>query len=242
MNTFGKHFLRLEGGIMVPPSRVNLSKIGMVDLDVKTKTPPLADSTMTTLPTTIVHAPYFEKPSTASKAMGISTDDPDALVKLAAKLQGLENKLADMKRANEYVRKGDIASLRKFGYSEEGIEALFNKDDDTEDGYTKSDFSKIHASIRRTKQRIVTLNELAGHKTKKEITARYTYVECMETSRVIFSFASKPQTWVRELMLRHGFRYTKETNTWQRMLTKNALFSANFLRKELDKENVSFFE
>jgi len=241
MNLFGKRHLRLQSGILVPPSRVSLSKIGVLDSGASTKKPLLSDSPMTTLPT-IVHAPYFEKPSKASKPTGISTDDPDALIKLASKLQGLENKVFDMKRANEYVRAGDIASLRKFGYSDEGIEALFNKADDTEDGYTKSDFSKIHASIRRTKKRIAELNELAGHKTKTENTSRYTYTECMKTSRIIFSFVSKPQVWVRELMLRHGFRYTKASNTWQRMLTKNAIFSANFLRKELDKENVSFFE
>ena len=200
----------------------------------------LDDSAMPIIPQP-VHAPYFEKPVKSQPAK-IATDDPEALMKLATKLQGLENQAADMKRANEYVRKGDIDSLRKLGYSSEAIEKLFNTDDDKEGGYSKSEFSRLYASMRRVKVRIAELNNLAGRQSVTETNDRYMYQECMETCRILFTFARKPQAWVRELMSRHGFRFSSNTNTWQRMLTNEAILSANFLRKELVKEKVNFFE
>lgn len=202
--------------------------------------PILDDVAMSNLLPQITHPPYFEKVPVTKQA-DIASDDPDALAKLSLKLLGLENQIADMKRANAYVRAGDIDGLRKYGYSSEGIEKLFNTDD-SEGGYTKRDFSRIYASVRRVKTRVAELNALAGRQSVTETTERYMYRECMDSCRILITFSRKPLPWVRELMGRHGFRFHHDTNTWQRMLTKNAIYSTNFLRKELDKKEVKFFE
>ncbi len=184
------------------------------------------------------HAPYFEKPPAA--AVSIAANDPEAINKLSVKLTGLENKLADMRRANEYVRAGDVSSLKLLGYSVEGIADLFERPGD-EEGYSRAEFTRLHSTIKKTKARIEELTAIAGRVTVTEQTNAYTYQECMTSYRVTFSFNDKPQQWVRDLLGRHGFRWSSITKTWNRMLSLNAISSASFLRKELDKKSTEIF-
>lgn len=90
-----------------------------------------------------------------------------------------------------------------------------------------------YAEIRRLQKRLETLE-----KNKQRKTATYEYngfklQTNSEDNKIYFSFKEKPNFEMSNSLKKHGFKWTPSKESWGRMWTGDAVFSAKELRKEL---------
>ena len=164
---------------------------------------------------------------------GISADDPQAVQKLEKKLESLEKSQETMKAVNAYYRKhktldgcphllpeqleklkADMASSWHLGDKPFATWALSNNS----------------AEIRRVKDRIKSLSQ------QKEIGfVGWEFgsgkVEAnTEANRLQIFFEDKPDEATREALKSNGFRWSPKAGAWQRQLTSNAYYAADYIK------------
>ena len=164
---------------------------------------------------------------------GISADDPQAVQKLEKKLESLEKSQETMKAVNAYYRKhktldgcphllpeqleklkADMASSWHLGDKPFATWALSNNS----------------AEIRRVKDRIKSLSqqkeigfvgwEFDGGKVEANT----------EANRLQIFFEDKPDEATREALKSNGFRWSPKAGAWQRQLTSNAYYAADYVK------------
>ena len=164
---------------------------------------------------------------------GISADDPQAVQKLEKKLESLEKSQETMKAVNAYYRKhktldgcphllpeqleklkADMASSWHLGDKPFATWALSNNS----------------AEIRRVKDRIKSLSqqkeigfvgwEFDGGKVEANT----------EANRLQIFFEDKPDEATREALKSNGFRWSPKAGAWQRQLTSNAYYAADYIK------------
>ena len=164
---------------------------------------------------------------------GISADDPQAVQKLEKKLESLEKSQETMKAVNAYYRKqktlDDCPHL-----SPEQLEKLKA---DMASSWHLGDkpfatwaLSNNSAEIRRVKDRIKSLSqqkeigfvgwEFDGGKVEANT----------EANRLQIFFEDKPDEATREALKSNGFRWSPKAGAWQRQLTSNAYYAADYVK------------
>jgi len=153
-------------------------------------------------------ADYYEARA-ENMSNAISSDDPDAIEKLKTKLAKLEDRQQDMKEQN--------------------AEARANKTDKPFESYQ---LSNNNGNIRNVKQRILRLEKAKQTKPKEDVEGDgYVLHEDKEENRIQFLFEGKPGEEVRRLLKTHGFRWLPNNKAWQRQITQQARFTAEYLTK-----------
>ncbi len=164
---------------------------------------------------------------------GISADDPLAVQKLEKKLAGLEKAQETMKAVNAYYRKHKTLDGCPH-LSPESIEKMkadMSSQWHIEDKpYPTWALSNNNAEIRRVKERIKSLSlqkeigyvgwEFEGGKVEANT----------EANRLQIFFDEKPDAATREELKSNGFRWSPKAEAWQRQLTDNAYYSANYIK------------
>lgn len=171
---------------------------------------------------------------------GISSDDPEALDKLRAKLADMEDRHERMKRTNALIRREDRAGLEHMGYTADAIDKLFKPDWRGRAGFASYELTNSSANIRRVRERIAALEKIAERTDREEQGQGYTYREDTEDNRAVFLFDAKPDKAVRDLMKRNGFVFSPTRSpvgksAYVRKLTPNAITTAQWLRPQLDE-------
>lgn len=172
---------------------------------------------------------------------GISSDDPDALKKLQAKLDGLKAKQELMKAANKAIRAGKtpeakVEGLMKLGYSEAEAVELLKPDFCGRVGFPGYALTNNNATIRQVEGRIKTLEAVKSLKTAEVEGAGYTYREDAEEGRVMFIFPGKPEAACREVLKRNGFKWSPTRDAWVRMLNGNGQWAGKQVRTWLEAQ------
>ena len=156
---------------------------------------------------------------------GISSDDPEGIDKLKAKVAKLEAEQAQMKAAN--------AAWRKAG-NKPGRQA----DGTWQDGpYARYELTNNNANIRRIKQRIAHLERQKAEAAAVEAATgepmrEHEYpngiriVENFEANRLQVFFPGKPAEAIRKELKQSGFRWSPSEGAWQRHLGTSALWNA----------------
>ena len=164
---------------------------------------------------------------------GISADDPQAVSKLESKLAGLEKSQETMKAVNAYYRKHKTLDGCPH-LSPEQIEKL--KADMSSQWHLEDKpfaswaLSNNNAEIRRVKERIKSLSQ------QKEIGyAGWDFaggrVEAnTDANRLQIFFDEKPDEAARAELKAGGFRWSPKEGAWQRQLTDNAYYAANYVK------------
>ena len=185
---------------------------------------------------------------------GISSDDPEAVVKLQAKIDTAEQSQDFMKRSNKIVRaavkKGIegpdsegwetyFADLRNIPHGEKYSEAaaveLLAPDFCGRIGFASYQLTNNNANISRMKKRLEGLKAKEGAETKRETLQGFCdIVQNVEENRIQFIFEGKPSAEIRAIMKGHGFRWAPSQGAWQRQLTNNAKYSARLVVKQLN--------
>lgn len=165
---------------------------------------------------------------------GISSDDPQAVEKLEAKLAALEKSQEMMKAANAAIRmkdpaKGD-AKLAELGYTPEDIAKLRAPDFCGRIGYPAYALQNNNANIRRIRGRIAELKKRTENTPEGwEFDGGRVVVNTAE-NRLQIIFDGKPDADIRTELKGEGFRWAPSQGAWQRQLTDNAMRAARRLK------------
>ena len=187
------------------------------------------------------YAEELQRRADAVGTGGISSDDPDAVKKLREQLAGLVSDQDRMKAANKVVKskKSDedkISALVAQGFTEERAADLLRPDYARRVGFPPYKLSNNNANMRRIEQRIKSLEAQAQRESKSIEGSGYTYREDTEENRVMFGFPGKPAQDVREMLKKHGFRWSPSRSAWVRQLTGNGGFAGQMVRGWLDQQ------
>ena len=164
---------------------------------------------------------------------GISADDPQAVQKLEKKLESLEKSQETMKAVNAYYRKHKTLDGCPHLPPEEleKLKANMASSWHLEDKpFATWALSNNSAEIRRVKDRIKSLSqqkeigfvgwEFDGGKVEANT----------EANRLQIFFEDKPDEATREALKSNGFRWSPKAGAWQRQLTSNAYYAADYVK------------
>lgn len=182
---------------------------------------------------------YAAKADSVGKG-GISSDDPEAVVKLREKLAKLEARQERMKAANKLVRKNDIDGLAELVGSEKLAAAIIEPDFCGRRGYASYEISNNNTNMKRVKQRIAELERSADTEPAADIEGNwYRLVENVEENRIQLIFPGKPSANIRRDLKRNGFRWSPTNGAWQRHLNNAGRYAAKYFieNADLDKED-----
>lgn len=165
---------------------------------------------------------------------GISSDDPQAVEKLEAKLAALEKHQELMKAANVAIRMKDPtegdAKLAELGYTPEDIAKLREPDFCGRIGYPAYLLQNNNANIRRIRGWIEELKKRTENTPEGwEFDGGRVVVNTTE-NRLQIIFDGKPDADIRTELKGEGFRWAPSQGTWQRQLTDNAMRAARRLK------------
>lgn len=170
---------------------------------------------------------------------GISSDDPDAVVKLAAELLRLEGLQAKRKAINAAIRKhakagvdAQVVALRELGHGESFARQLLVPDFMGRQGVADYQITNAGANIRRIKARIEDLRAAAKREHKEaEGPAGLKMVENADMNRLQLIFPGKPPAEVIKALKSYGFRWAPSEGAWQRHLSHGAVYAGQQVAK-----------
>lgn len=185
-------------------------------------------------------AKHYEQKAASVGTGGISSDDPDAIEKLRAELASMEESQERMKAANKAIRSHKtqetrIAALVAQGLTEPQATELLKPDFAGRVGFPDYALKNNNANARRVKARIAELEQRRQRADVEQEGDGFTYREDAEENRVMFIFDGKPSKEVRELLGRHGFRWSpsREGKPWVRQLTNAGIWAAQNVKEAL---------
>ena len=153
---------------------------------------------------------YENKLEAIQSNKAISSDDPEALNKLKAKLEGLETQRTNIKEHNKKARK------------------------EKKDVYPGYVLSNLGGNIKNVKDRITRLERQALAIKEVEETGEFKgckfdggeVVENLVFNRLQILFDEKPNEEMRTKLKLRGFRWSPKAGAWQRLLNGNARYAA----------------
>ncbi|MFW7341845.1 DUF3560 domain-containing protein [Pollutimonas sp. H1-120] len=185
-------------------------------------------------------ADHYTKKAASVGDGGISSDDPDAIAKLLRQVKQLTANQEHMKKINRVIRKhgadpeGQRHALLELGCSEDSAQKLITPDYAGRVGFPSYALSNNNANIRRIQQRI---KQLRANQEREPVSVQgtgYAYAEDAEENRVMFMFEGKPEKATREILKRHGFRWSPTRSAWVRQLSNAAIWQAKAVMQILD--------
>ena len=194
---------------------------------------------------------YERKAEAAASNRAISSDDPEAVQKLKAKIEKLEKLQSAMKECNKVVRlKGltDAERVEKMAaivgpsfvekHGEGRLYKILEADFAGRVGFADYQLTNNGANIRRLRQRLERLERSAAGadvkspehwedlKKQKGATTEVEVVENTEEKRIQLVFQGKPAAEIRATLKRFGFRWSPSNMAWQRHLNNAGRFAA----------------
>lgn len=152
---------------------------------------------------------YAAKAESVGEA-GISQDDPQAVAKLKEKLVTLEATREKYKAENKRAKQEGRSLLPSFY------------------------LTNLGANIRSVIKRIEQLERAEQMEPRPDVIGTgYVIRENKEANRIQFLFEGKPSEAIRDILKRHGFRWSPSENAWQTWLTNRGRYQA-------DRANSSF--
>lgn len=174
-------------------------------------------------------AEYYEnKASTIEANNSISSDDPQALAKLRAKLTLLETTQEFMKAANKCVKSGNKAAFMILPHATERIwQEITTPDFLKRTGFADYALKNNNANIRSVKQRIARLESMEKLDTSEKTINGVRVVINAEANRVQLFFPEKPGEEIIDRLKSRGFRFSRsEGNAWQQYISNSAVSHA----------------
>ena len=189
----------------------------------------------------------------AASNRAISSDDPEAVTLLQAKIDKAERHQERMREANRIVRRkpkneateDKISDLVKLcGITEGTAHKLFGEDFCGRAGFQSYELQNNNANIRRMKLRIEELRQAETLETKETEHEGFSVVENAEENRIQVLFDSK-QAYMdlcksKGINLRRmGWKYSKYNNAWQRHLNGAGRHAVRMFLAEIAKAEAT---
>ena len=181
---------------------------------------------------------YEQKAASAEASTAISSDDPEAVVKLKEKVQKLEAEQELMKKINaawrkfnkkpESLEKSDLEEKYKVAIRKYKPEYSWDKGP-----FPSYSLTNNNAKIRNTKERLKELIE----KSQDVTTTLYDendiqIIDNVEENRVQIFFPGKPSADIRKKLSSNGFNFSRTNGAWQRKRSPSASHLAVSIVKE----------
>ena len=186
-------------------------------------------------------ADYYEKRAEAVGTGGVSSDDPEAVKKLKAKLENLEKSQEMMKTINKILKEklSDEEKAEKikglYPVTDVQIQGFMTPDYMGRIGFPNYSLTNNNANIRSTKKRIESLLK------KQEVTEPnsaagdgWQMKEDLEENRICFIFPGKPSEEIRSILKGRGFKWSPSRGAWVRMLNANGQYAAKMVINALN--------
>jgi len=162
----------------------------------------------------------------AEQGGAISSDDPDAVPKLRAKLDKLEADRARMVAANKAVRsKEPREALAALGFSAEMVDKILTPDPMGRVGFPGYALANAAGEAARVRKRIAELEARASRTPPEPVVLPGVRIEEAD-NRVRILFGEKPAEHVRTALKRAGFRWSPTMGAWQRQASNGAWHEA----------------
>lgn len=161
----------------------------------------------------------------------ISSDDPNAIEALQAKVDAARSLQENMKAANKIIlKKGEnaqkIAEIEQLGFTaQEAREAVIPRETWMGQGFPSYRLSNNLANVKRMEGRIAELTKRRGQSSGERPFEGGRVVENVEDNRIQILFDQKPDRDMIEKLKRSGFRWAPSNGAWQRQLTDNARYA-----------------
>jgi len=171
---------------------------------------------------------YASRAEAAASNTAISSDDPEAMEKLQAKLKGLQAEQAMMKAVNAYYRKHKTMDgcPELTPEARQGIEKSWSMGWYVGIPFPRYALSNNNAEINRTKKRIEALHIVDEMEHVEIEFDGGMIVTNEEINRVQIIFDSKPDEDVRRELKSWGFRWSPREGAWQAQRTPAYLHRA----------------
>ncbi len=189
-------------------------------------------------------AKYWERCAKAAENnRAISSDDPEAIVKLRKKIEDAEKLQEIMKSTNRIVRSKPknertdekVKKLIELGLKSFTAEKLFMPDFCGRIGFADYQLTNNNANIRRMKQRLVTLETKSQAETTEVEHNGFKIVENVEENRIQIIFPGKPNYEIRKVLKSNGFRWAPSQGAWQRHLNNAGRWAAEYAVKKINQ-------
>ena len=178
-----------------------------------------------------------ESAESAAAAAGyaISSDDPDAIAALDARLAELEASRELSKAVNAAYRKGGWEAVAKVPGTTPKLIAGAKRTLELAPWMKKPmDVTNLGANIRRVRQRIEELKAAAEQAEAPPIVGvGFAIEEDPVDNRIRFRFDERPDKETITKMKRAGFRWSRRHGAWQRQLNTQGRHAAERMAKEL---------
>lgn len=183
--------------------------------------------------------------SVAESNSAISSDDPEALVRLREKLSKIERAREQMKLCNATIRKhaksgpdAQVAALVALGwFGEARARDLLKPDFCGRIGFADFELTNTGAEIRRIKARIAGLETLSTQPVRAPETIGDVTIDEGD-NRVRIRFPGKPAAEVRTDLKRSGFRFAPSEGAWQRQASNAAWYEARRIVSRFSAEGL----
>lgn len=168
----------------------------------------------------------------AQNNTAISSDDPEAIDQLKAKVEKLEAHQEHMKAVNKLVRKNDRAGLEAMGLTPSQVARLFVPDFCGRLGYPDYEIKNNNANIRRIKERIEHLERHAKDESSESTIGDIRIFDNTDLNRLQMFFPGKPSESIRSLLKSRGFKWAPSEGAWQRFRSDWAMHEAREIAKK----------
>lgn len=154
----------------------------------------------------------------AEVSTAVSSDDPDAVVKLREKLVKLEELRGRMVEINKELRasKDDVGVAARLRLTVEQVARLREPDELGRVGFPDYKLTNTGNEVRRLKKRIEELEAKAAREVPDPETIGLVRI-VEEENRVQIFFPDKPSEDMRRRLKQSGFRWSPTAGAWQRM-------------------------
>jgi hypothetical protein len=178
---------------------------------------------------------YAARAESAASNTAISSDDPEAVVKLREKIEQAEAHHAMMKAANKLLKAKtlDRAALNAIGLADDMIDHLLKPDFCGRIGYADYSITNSGANIRTMKKRLEYLQAQNEKESTEETINGIRIFNNTDENRVQMFFPGKPAEEVRKALKSSGFRWSPTQGAWQRQCSNSALWSAQKIAGEV---------
>ncbi len=168
---------------------------------------------------------YAGKATAAENNNAISSDDPEAVVKLKEKLERLQIRQDYMKRANKIIRskrlteEEKIEQLKTMKLSEESIKNIMDPNQFGGAGFASFQLTNNNAKIKNTQKRLEQLQKQATEENKEWEVKDLKVVDDVRDNRLRIYFEEKPEIEIRKRLRSSSFRYSYRFECWQAFRT-----------------------
>lgn len=178
-------------------------------------------------------AKYYEgRAEAAESGNAISSDDPNALVKLREKLAKMEQFQEMAKAINKIIRSKKpeaekVELIVAFGFTEAQAQELAFSDDAFKRGIPSYKLTNNNANMKTVRDRIKHLENIENKPDEEKQVGNIRILHNASENRVQIFFPGKPSEETRKELKSSGFRWSPTVGAWQAYYSNRSKYRAD---------------